>query len=85
MGFNDSCEEYSFFAHVEICLVLRIYVFGDRLLVLHFKKIMNGESENEGYKIYYCGQLEIIPEKAEINADETCRACGFVSGFHKED
>lgn len=27
----------------------------------------NGESENEGYKIYYCRQREIIPEKAKFN------------------
>ena len=35
--------------------------------------------------INYCRQYEIIPEKAKINTDKTCRACGFVSGFHKED
>ena len=51
---ENLCEKYSFFVHVENCLVLRIYVSGDRLLVLHFKKIMNGESESEEYKIYYC-------------------------------
>ena len=31
---------------------------------------------NEGYKIYYCGQCEIMPETKEFNATRTCRESG---------
>lgn len=45
-----------FFMHVEIKGFIEKYVYFCvlRLLVLHFINNKNGESEYEGYKIYYC-------------------------------